>query len=119
MIKLDRKIKQSKIDPITLVRWWQEGEEEIRLSHPHESVEVWTKLIERYVEARIRKFYANLPDEPYPENYQIVKWYQEELIRLREENPNRPLKERERIASDIVERKINQYRRQTRLDEFI
>ncbi len=114
----DRKPKESKIDPAVLVRWWQEGEEEVKLAHPHDTADVWTKLIERYVENRIKKFYESLPEEPHPADKQIVKWYQEELIRLREENPNRPLKERERIASNIVEKKIKDYQKQTRLDEY-
>ena len=111
-------LRQGFPSPEILARWWQEAENEIKLAHPHDTFKTRYKLTEKYVLSRLRKYLEHQYKEPHPEEKQISAWYREELLRLREENPHKPLKERERIASTIVEEKIKQFRKTIRLDEF-
>lgn len=107
--------------PETLVEWWHEAENQIKLAHPHETLKTRQELIEKYVHSRLQKYLQKEKKhlEPHPEEKQISDWYREELLRLREENPYRPLKERERLAATIVKAKIDQYKKTIRLDEFL
>ncbi len=105
-------------DSKTLARWWQEAEAQIKLAHPHESAETLEKLISRYVQSQIKIYKSNQFSEPQPDDKTIAEWYLEELIKLRQNYPDRPLKEREREAASIVEEKIRHYRKIIRLDEF-
>ncbi|UCG04325.1 MAG: hypothetical protein JSW11_10130 [Candidatus Heimdallarchaeota archaeon] len=104
--------------PEILAQWWQEAESQIKLAHPHESFKTRQKLTEKYVHSRLRKYLEHQYIEPHPEEKLISEWYREELLKLREESPHKPLKERERIAAMVVEEKIKQYRKTIRLDEF-
>ena len=104
--------------PEILARWWQEAENQIKLAHPHESLKTRQELTEKYVHSRLKTYLKHQYIEPHPEERLISEWYREELLRLREESPHKPLKERERIAATIVEEKIKQYRKTIRLDEF-
>lgn len=104
--------------PEILAKWWQEAENQIKLAHPHESSKTRRELTERYVHSRLKKYLENQYIEPHPEERKISEWYREELLKLWEENPHKPLKERERIAVAVVEEKIKQYRKTIRLDEF-
>lgn len=106
--------------PEILAKWWQEAETQIKLAHPHESLKTRQELIERTVQSRLIKYIQENRQyfEPHPEEKLISDWYREELLKLREENPYRPLKERERLAAAIVKSKIEQYKKTIRLDEF-
>ncbi|MFX1282853.1 MAG: hypothetical protein ACFFB5_04325 [Promethearchaeota archaeon] len=108
-------------NPKILAKWWQEADNHIRLAHPHESLKIRQELTEKYVLSRLKKHLEKQKQykEPHPEEKQISEWYDEELLKLREEIPHKPLKEREKIASAIVEEKIRQYRKTIRLDEFL
>ena len=110
--------KQTKLDPKKLAQWWQEAEEQIRLAHPHESKKNQQMLIERYIENRIDKVMSQKEEISDPGEKQIADWYRSELIRLRSELPDTPLKEREEIAANIVSNKIKVHRRTVRLDTF-
>jgi len=101
----------------TLIRWWQETEEQIKLAHPHESKSTQEQLIKRQVQSLIEK-YQEKQGMLQPSNMRIAEWYHEELIRLRKEKSTLPLKERRKLAAKIVRKKMNQYRQTIRLDEF-
>jgi hypothetical protein len=107
-----------KLDPKILAKWWQEAENQIKLAHPHESAKMREKLVSRYVQSRIKKYKSNKVADPHPEDKIIAEWYMEELLKLRQDYPDRPLKEREQQAAAIVEAKIQHYRKIIRLDEF-
>lgn len=111
-------IRQGFPSPEILARWWQEAEDQIKLAHPHESFKTRQVLTEKYVLSRLRKYLEHQYREPHPGEKQISDWYREELLRLREELPHKPLKVREQMAATIVEGKIKQYRKTIRLDEF-
>lgn len=111
-------IRQGFPSPEILARWWQEAENQIKLAHPHESLKTRQELTEKYVHSRLKKYLEHQYIEPHPEERQISEWYREELVKLREESPHKPLKERERIAAVLVKQKIKQYRKTIRLDEF-
>jgi hypothetical protein len=94
-------------DPKTLAGWWQEAEEQIKLAHPQESQVTREKLVMKYVESRIKKYHASQQiDEPHPDEKLIAEWYQNELLKLREAYPDRPLRKREREAASVVAEKI-------------
>ena len=113
----DQGYKQSMLDPKKLAQWWQEAEEQIRLAHPHESKENQQRLTEKYIEAMIKDIMKQRK-RIEPGEDQIAHWYKSELIRLRSELPETPLKEREDMAAAIVSNKIKQYRRTIKLDTF-
>jgi hypothetical protein len=110
--------KQSKLDPKKLAQWWQEAEEQIRLAHPHESKKNQQLLTEKYVQAMIQDVLKKQKKGIEPREELIAHWYRTELVRLRSELPETPLKEREDMAAKIVSSKIKQYRRTIRLDTF-
>ncbi|MFX0051782.1 MAG: hypothetical protein ACFE8U_10890 [Candidatus Hermodarchaeota archaeon] len=110
--------RKTRINPKMLAKWWQEAEDQIKLAHPHESAKMREKLVSRYVQSRIKRHQSNQFTEPRPEDRMIASWYMEELLRLRQNYPDRPLKEREQEAANIVEQKIKHYRKIIRLDEF-
>jgi hypothetical protein len=113
-----RVVRQGFPSPEILAKWWQEAENHINLAHPHETFKTRQELTEKYVLSRLRKYLEHQYKEPHPEERQISDWYREELLRLREDNPHKPLKEREKIAAAIVEEKIKHFKRTIRLDEF-
>jgi len=106
--------------PKILARWWQEADNQIRLAHPHETLKICQELTEKYVLSRLKKYLQKQKQyvEPHPEEKQISRWYDEELLKLREATPHKSLKQREEIAAAVVEEKIKQYRKTIRLDEF-
>jgi hypothetical protein len=108
--------KQSKLDPKILAKWWQDAEEQIKLAHPYESKKNQQKLTEKYVQSQIEK--STKREHPDPSEKQIADWYRNELIRLRLELPDTPLKQRESIAASIVINKMKRYQRTIRLDTF-
>ncbi len=110
--------KQSKLDPKTIVKLWQETEEQIRLAHPHESKKNREKLTERYVKEYIIDKQRRRSKIPDPGEKLIAEWYRNELLRLRLEIPDTPLKTREEMAANIVTNKIKRYRRTIKLDFF-
>ncbi|MFX1506101.1 MAG: hypothetical protein ACFFDC_08295 [Promethearchaeota archaeon] len=117
-LKKRKVIRQGFPSPEILARWWQEAEDQIKLAHPHETFKIRKELTEKYVLSRLRKYLEHQYREPHPEERQISEWYREELLKLREDIPHKPLKERERMAATIVEEKIKQFRKTIRLDEF-
>jgi hypothetical protein len=110
--------KQSKLDPKEIARWWQEADEQIRLAHPHESKENREKLTEKYIQSRIQTVLRKKSEIPDPGEKKIAEWYDTEMMRLRSEVPDTPLKQRERIATKIVSQKIKFFRRTIQLDHF-
>ncbi|MFX0123477.1 MAG: hypothetical protein ACFFAE_07530 [Candidatus Hodarchaeota archaeon] len=117
-LKKRKILRQGFPSPEILARWWQEAENQIKLAHPHETLKTRQKLTEKFVHSRLKKYLEHQYIEPHPEERLISEWYREELHKLREESPHKPLKERERIAATIVKMKIKQYRKTIRLDEF-
>jgi len=114
----DQGYKHSKLDPKKLAQWWQEAEEQIRLAHPHESRKNQEKLTEKYLQTQVNKIMYKKKSRPDPGEKQIAEWYRNELLHLRLEIPETPLKERERIAAETVTNKIKHYRRTIQLDTF-
>ena len=110
--------KQLKLNPEELAKWWQEADEQIRLAHPHESKENREKLTEKYVNSRIQTVLKKEIETPDPGERRIAEWYDTEMQRLRSEIPETPLKQREKIATNIVSNKIKSFRRTIRLDNF-
>ncbi len=110
--------KQVKLDPKKMAKWWQDAEEQIRLAHPHESKKNQAKITEKYLQSRIQNVMAKKKSRPDPGEKQIAEWYRNELLHLRLEIPETPLKERERMAAETVTNKIKQYRRTIQLDSF-
>ncbi|WP_455142644.1 hypothetical protein [Candidatus Hodarchaeum mangrovi] len=96
--------------PEILVKWWNEAEREVKLAHPHEPKRIRDELIERYVQARIRNF-RNQKTEGEKQiefsEQRVAEWFQNEMIKLREEKPGQDLKERELIAAERVQKQIN------------
>lgn len=96
--------------PETLVKWWNEAEREVKLAHPHEKKSIRDELIGRYVQARIRN-YQNQKTEGEKQiefsEQRLAEWFQNEMIKLREEKPDQDLKERESIATERVQKQIN------------
>lgn len=96
--------------PEILVKWWNEAEREVKLAHPHEPKKIRDELIERFVHTRIKN-YLNQKIEKETQiefsEQRIAEWFQNEMIKLREENPDQNLKERELIAADRVQKQIN------------
>ncbi len=111
--------KQVKLDPKKMAKWWQDAEEQIRLAHPHESKKNQEKLTEKYLRSRVNNIMEKRQSKPDPGEKQIAEWYRTELMHLRLEIPETPLKQRERIAANTVTNKIKQYRRTIRLDNFL
>ena len=110
--------KQSKLDPKTVVKLWQDTEEQVRLAHPHESKKNRDKITERYVKEHIINKQRRGVKSPDPGEKQIADWYKNELFRLRLEIPDTPLKIREEMAANIVSNKIKRFRRTIKLDFF-
>jgi hypothetical protein len=110
--------KQSKLDPKTVVKLWQDTEEQVRLAHPHESKKNRDKITERYVKEHIINKQRRGIKSPDPGEKQIADWYKNELFRLRLEIPDTPLKIREEMAANIVSNKIKRFRSTIKLDFF-
>ncbi|MHA1978133.1 MAG: hypothetical protein ACW98F_14700 [Candidatus Hodarchaeales archaeon] len=110
--------KQVKLDPNKMAKWWEDAEEQVRLAHPHESRKNQKKLTEKYLQSRISKIMEKRDKKPDPGEKQIAEWYRNELIQLRLEIPETPLKQREKIAAERVTIKIKHYRRTIQLDTF-
>ncbi len=113
-----KEFKQSKLNPKELAQWWQEADEQIRLAHPHESRKNREKLTEKYVNSRIQSVLKKRTESPDPGEKKIAEWYDTEMQRLRSEIPDTPLRQREKIATNIVTNKIKSFRRTIRLDNF-
>jgi hypothetical protein len=110
--------KQLKLDPKKMVKWWQDAEEQVRLAHPHESRKNQEELTEKYLQSQLYKIMLKKKSRPDPSEKQIADWYRIELLHLRQEIPDTPLKQRERMAAETVTNKIKQYRRTIQLDTF-
>lgn len=110
--------KQTKLDPKTVVKLWQDTEEQVRLAHPHESKKNRERITERYFKDHIINKRRRTMKVPDPGEKQIADWYRNELLRLRSEIPDTPLKTREEMAANIVSNKIKRYRRTIKLDFF-
>ena len=110
--------KQVKLDPKELAKWWQDAEEQVRLAHPHESKKNQEELTEKYLRSQLTKVMEKRESKPDPGEKQIAEWYRNELLHLRLEIPETPLKKREKIAAETVANKIKQYRRTIQLDTF-
>ncbi|MHA1994217.1 MAG: hypothetical protein ACW97Z_06725 [Candidatus Hodarchaeales archaeon] len=110
--------KQLKLDPKKMAKWWQDAEEQVRLAHPHESRKNQEKLTEKYLQSQISRIMLKKKSRPDPGEKQIAEWYRNELVHLRLEIPETPLKQRERMAAETVANKIKHYRRTIQLDTF-
>ncbi len=110
--------KQLELDPKKMAKWWQEAEEQIRLAHPHESKKNQEELTEKYLRSRIDNIMKKRELKPDPGEKQIAEWYRNELLHLRLELPETPLKQRERMAAESVAKKIKHYKRTIQLDTF-
>jgi hypothetical protein len=114
-------LNNTKPSPSELARWWQEAENHIRLAHPHESLEKIRKLTEKYVRSQLKKYQEEhgVYEKPEISEKDIAEWYNEERIRIRERYPDMPLKEREKLASEVIAAKIKIFQRTIPLDEFL
>ncbi len=121
MEKNKKKSNNTKPSPSELAQWWQEAEDQIRLAHPHESLENIRKLTEKYVHSRLKKYQEEhgIYEKPKISEKEIAEWYNDERIRIREKFPDMPLKERERLASETIEAKIKIFQKTIPLDEFL
>lgn len=93
-----------------LVRWWEETEEQIREAHPHESLknreELINKVLHQKIQEKAKRKSIKIADS------QISKWYQKELLRLRKESPEKPLKELKSDATKEVSKKIKELQKE-------
>ncbi len=112
---------KSKPSPNEIAQWWQEAETQIRLAHPHESLENIRKLTEKYVHSQLKKYQEKhgVYERPKISEKDIAQWYNDERVRIRENYPDMPLKEREKLASETIAAKIKIFQRTIPLDEFL
>ena len=115
------KSNNTKPSPSELARWWQEAENHIRLAHTNEPLENIRKLTEKYVRSQLKKYQEEhgIYEKPEINEKDIAEWYNDERIRIRERYPDMPLKEREKLASEVIASKIKIFQRTIPLDEFL
>lgn len=121
MEKNKSKSKRSKPSPSELAKWWQEAEDQIRLAHPYEPLEKIRKLAEKYVHSQMKKYQEkhDIHEKPEISEKVIAEWYNNERLEIRERYPDMPLKDREKLASEIITAKIKKFQTTIPLDEFL
>ncbi len=118
---MNRRSFTQDLDPAELVKWWKEAETNVKLAYPHESKENQIRLIERFFNEKLKK-YQEAQKIYFPSSLEektIAQWYNEARVDIRDRFPEKSLKEREELATEIVRKKILHHKRVVPLDKFL
>ncbi|NHJ01266.1 MAG: hypothetical protein EAX86_03945 [Candidatus Heimdallarchaeota archaeon] len=118
---MNRRRYNIELDPLDLVKWWKEAETNVKLAYPHESKENQMKLIEHHFDDKLRAYRKShkIYFPPSLEEKTVAQWYNDARISIRERFPEKTLKEREELATEIVKKKILHHKRVVPLDKFL